>query len=652
MENYQILLCILFGVCVAAVVYLIYKVSQSIRNKNQFSVLLLVSLLLGLSACATDDNAIYGSDDPGTSQPQEPDYASVATDLPVFVSASIDSEVSSALNTFLTNIVPIDEAEVAIVKDGDIGTYEGKLLDLYNRGGLIVVAQPQTTRYQEFAAKYDLPNVLPLGASQDVLLYVTNNNHEHYVLYAADGFDGETYYKSRIYDMFRWLKDVRSQKAKTRASTQFVTQFNPTVLVTKCESITHNYSMSLRNKVLDIKGASADSLNTNGSIDVTYTIYAAYMFEASKQPGDYYIVEREVTAHNADIWKPYVSKHAAYRSEIGGYFMTGLEVNSSLVDATVFTVTENDTPDKVTKKRGIMADMLRELAQTRKVNSQLCIPDIGFCSTPQPETSIGATTYTSGYNVSLSGSLSVGKSLGSLGFSAGYNSSQSRSVKDISIELVTDATSRSVTHNYKVNNIGKGWMYETIEAQTKKVPAVARTDFAASSAWCWKIPTAANVVYDSATRSFQLLTFIDFKYGCFAHTTGLEIYDGTRHYEYGLWSISEVTPPGRDPFGVLAMKNSLEDPIGNIRIYLTNNTEGRDTVQLSNSYMSTEIAKCALLEGSYTLEYDHLDKSDNHRIAQYRIDGIDIIKGADEESSTKEISTANGKFVKEYPKEQ
>ena len=100
------------------------------------------------------------------------------------------------------------------------------------------------------------------------------------------------------------------------------------------------------------------------------------------------------------------------------------------------------------------------------------------------------------------------------------------------------------------------------------------------------------------------------------------------------------------------MKNSLEDPIGNIRIYLTNNTEGRDTVQLSNSYMTTEIAKCALLEGSYTLEYDHLDKSDNHRIAQYRIDGIDIIKGADEESSTKEISTANGKFVKEYPKEQ
>ena len=63
MENYQILLCILFGVCVAAIVYLIYKVSQSIRNKNQFSVLLLVSLLLGLSACATDDNAIYGSDE-------------------------------------------------------------------------------------------------------------------------------------------------------------------------------------------------------------------------------------------------------------------------------------------------------------------------------------------------------------------------------------------------------------------------------------------------------------------------------------------------------------------------------------------------------------------------------------------------------------
>ena len=69
MEHYQILLCILFGVCIAAVVYLIFKVNQSIRNKNHLSVVLLVSLLLGLSACATDDNAIYGSDDSGISQP-------------------------------------------------------------------------------------------------------------------------------------------------------------------------------------------------------------------------------------------------------------------------------------------------------------------------------------------------------------------------------------------------------------------------------------------------------------------------------------------------------------------------------------------------------------------------------------------------------
>lgn len=95
MENYQILLCILFGVCVAAVVYLIYKVSQSIRNKNQFSVLLLVSLLLGLSACTADDNPVSGSNESDINTSQEPDYASVVTDMPVFVSASIDSEVSS-----------------------------------------------------------------------------------------------------------------------------------------------------------------------------------------------------------------------------------------------------------------------------------------------------------------------------------------------------------------------------------------------------------------------------------------------------------------------------------------------------------------------------------------------------------------------------
>ena len=72
----------------------------------------------------------------------------------------------------------LDEAEIAVVRDEDVGTYEGRLLDFYNRGGLLVVAEPISTRYREFAEKYGIPDLMPFDASQDVLLYVTCNRRE------------------------------------------------------------------------------------------------------------------------------------------------------------------------------------------------------------------------------------------------------------------------------------------------------------------------------------------------------------------------------------------------------------------------------------------------------------------------------------------
>ena len=146
--------------------------------------LLFPIILFGLAACKNDDNLVNnpeGDDEPEVIMQEEPDYSSVIIDAPVFISSSIKAEVREGLHAFLNNVTTLEEAEVAMVKDEDIGTYDGELLALYQRGGFIVVAQPDGDRYREFAAKYDLPNVLPFSASQDVLLYATSNRREHYV---------------------------------------------------------------------------------------------------------------------------------------------------------------------------------------------------------------------------------------------------------------------------------------------------------------------------------------------------------------------------------------------------------------------------------------------------------------------------------------
>ena len=153
----------------------------------------MLSLLLGFSACSDNDNPVSNEseDNPIINRAPEPNYSEVVCDAPVFVTSSLRPEVSSALSTFLTNISSLDNAEIAIVKNEDIGTYEGKLFDFYNRGGLLVVPDPSAERYSEFAEKYGIPDLLPFDASQDVLLYLTCNLRNHYVLYGTNPFDVE-----------------------------------------------------------------------------------------------------------------------------------------------------------------------------------------------------------------------------------------------------------------------------------------------------------------------------------------------------------------------------------------------------------------------------------------------------------------------------
>ena len=112
--------------------------------KPILSLLIMIFALCGLSACHDDDPVLepeqQEEDFAEVFSPAEPDYASVAINAPVFISSSIKAEVKEGLQTFLTNITSLEDAEVAVVKDEDIGSYEGRLLELYQRGGFIIVA--------------------------------------------------------------------------------------------------------------------------------------------------------------------------------------------------------------------------------------------------------------------------------------------------------------------------------------------------------------------------------------------------------------------------------------------------------------------------------------------------------------------------------
>ena len=645
-----------------------------ITMKTKLSLLVLAFTLCGLSACHDDDPALepeqQEEDFAEVFSPAEPDYAFVAIDAPVFISSSIKAEVKDALQSFLTNITSLEEAEVAVVRDEDIGTYNGELLDLYQRGGFIIVAQPDGDRYREFAANYNLPNAIPFGASQDVLLYATSNQREHYVLYSTNPFNtdeiedpvilsmleknAESYYKRRIFELCRWLKEQRQSQADTRSDITYVSQFDPKVLITKCDLINHDFSIPMNHVVADFTGGSPDVVDVTGSVVVKYTIYSAYVFEGAKQPGDYYIVKADLLVRNGSMYDTFSKRHGLVLHSGAGYFMKKFELVSSLIDPSDYLPVAGDDSETVMRKKEGLKQLIMQMAIDQRINQGLVVPGVYFFSTPSPTTTIGATSYTSGINVGISGSLSAGpKSIGgNLGFSANYESSESKTISDLSIKVDTEANSQEVKNTYMVENFGTFWKADGAKEIEKCIPLIARSDFNAASTWCWVVPAGSAGVEDSSDVSFHLLTYFDYHYEYFVDSSSQFNMDGFhKKFNNASYAASEVPHASREPFGVIALKNNETMAIYDISVWVQDEHvgEGDPLVIVDSGYEPGEEALCALPVGTYyiefTMKYKQPDDPTHMVTSRWKLGNIKVKSDSDQDKATTKISSANFELI-------
>ena len=614
---------------------------------------LLLSVIFGLTACSVDDTSITPSDNPDDISWEKPDYTSVKCDDPVFISDGIKPEVRSALDTYLTNITSLDEAMVAVVKPEDIGTYEGKLKAFYDRGGLVVVAHPTGKYFAEFSEKYGIFDVMPFDASKPILLFATDNTGMSVTLYDCPPFDGtysnpddaedgpvteeevmlpqpvdETaHYRDIIFNFFRRIKQNREQRAAvTRGDTQFVTQFDPKVLITEFTTHSHIFVVPMEHKVYQIHGCSGDYLNVKGSFEVIYSIKPCYLFENNgDNAGDYYIVKADVIARNGQVYKPYYTWHG-WRNTLGvvsvaGYYMKNLQLSSTLMSNAQKPVT---------------------------------LSDISFAAQPSPVTTINSSTYTSGIDLGLQGALSVGTKTGlggSMGFSASYNKSSTINITDLDIEKNTDDQSRQVSYKYVVNNItlDRFDMVKNIfttmsnddiveKFYPTQIPAIARSDFDATSWWCWYVPANTNGVKDKASTQFTIKADLKLTHDSYAYWNTIASSHRSFNYDNNSFTFN-IPAPNRQPFGILALANNHNKVVSNIKIYSQENVADKDTLCLSRGYLKGQEAKCALPEGTYIVDYDLKNGDDNTIDSRWRIKNVIITKGVTEEASTAYIST-------------
>lgn len=629
--------------------------------------ILLLSALVGLTACTNDSNPVVNPEDTDESEvfmQDEPDYSSVVIDAPVFISASIKAEVREGLLAFLTNITSLDDAEVAVVRDEDIGTYDGELLALYQRGGFIIVAQPDGDRYREFAAKYDLPNALPFNASQEVLLYATSKKREHYVLYATNPFDPEkiedplvlsmleqnaqSYYKRRIFEMCRWLKEQRTGRARTRAAVQ-LNQFKSDIFIDESDVINLDFSVPMKNVVADRKTSKADWIDANGNVVVKYSVYSAYVFEGNKQPGDYYIVRTDLLVRNGSVFSSFKKKHGLVTHWGAGYYMKQFDLSSAMVDPSEYTFKADDDRETKEWKYRNLQEIANYMMVTGKVHKDVMVPGISFYSSPSPGTTIGCTSYTSGINIGLNGSLSAGTvSSAGLAFSASHSKSETVNISDITIEVNTEAESQAVTNSYITKPIGSFTFPDGHDEKdvVNLIPLVARSDFNAQSVWCWAVPVS-EAVRDSSDASFMLATCFDYEYASYVHSSDDLFYPDGYHKSFHAknYSYAQIPHPSRVPFGVIALKNNETLAIYNIRIWAQDDKAGQgDPLYVVESgYQPGEEALCAVPVGTYYIEfsmkYKQQDKPTNIVESRWKIENVEVKKAIDQESATTKISS-------------
>lgn len=402
----------------------------------------------------------------------------------------------------------------------------------------------------------------------------------------------------------------------------------------------------MSNVVADRLTSPADWITVTGSVDVRYTVYSAYVFEGNSQPGDYYIVKMNLTVRNGSSFTSFTKKHGGVYHYGAGYYMKQFDLTSAMVDPSEYIVKPDDDQETIAWKKTKLKDIAQYIISKREIPSVLMVPGIYFLSDPSPGTTIGSTSYTSGIDIGLNGSLSAGTwNMGaSLGFSANYSHSESVTISDITIQVNTQGDSKAVKNTYITRPIGSFTVSAGHDENdvVNLIPLVARSDFNAQSVWCWTVP-AGVAVGDGSHANFMLATCFDYEYASFVHSTDTYLYDGGYHYSFhaGNYSYAQLPYPNREPFGVIALKNNESLPIYNISIWSQDEHAGQgDPLYVIDSgYQPGEEAMCAVPVGTYYIEFSMKYKQpDDPTImveSRWKIENVKVQKATDQNNTTR-----------------
>lgn len=540
-------------------------------------------MALAFSSCAKDTGD--GDNFPDEDELTGPIVASdEKIDLPAAIVGRMPGYLKSALDIRFTHVTGqiSDDLGVAVVAGDQIVANTDKLVGFYRAGGTIVVVNPDD---EQLEAWCDQNNVGYAGDAG------CDNGQDHHLLYAFNKYGNYYFLDDFIHDddegncnivldkFVGWVNEYAAsgntqQPAASAPTTRAGSDYDIKKLFAP-QTVTHTYQMCLNDKTLaHVVASKADKLTRSGTIDVAYSIYPLYSFrENGSSAGDYYIVEGTFTVHNNQMYNgSWTKKHGGVKARLCGFYLKKFEVANTLCET-------NGT----------------------------AVPGVKFPSqgTPVPETTIGATSYSSGFQWSIGGAVSGGM-LGSdpqfsvtLNGSVGWNNSETRTVSDLTINK--DSPDGKVGYVFDINNRP----HTSGGKKHTDVPSIASSDFTIHQSWIWYVPSTV----DSDTKEFAMSVWVKPTYEAY------HWYSSAADFSTSSWddAVPEagrkfqvaLLKPNRIPKGTFELRSTGPEfkYMSEIKIWKESSSTSKDPdYTVAGSYYNGEKASAELPVGRYKVQ--------------------------------------------------
>lgn len=626
----------------------------------RFLFFLLVGIFGVVLVGCKDDEPGQGG---GGETPETPEEVrkEVSANVAYLSQITSSTEYGEAIMEAFTKVSSLENSQIALITGADLENIsKGSLLEFYNRGGLVVVINPDNKTDNFLVEELD-GSYSPITDNIGAMLFAFNNRDQFFIILnnglesipqqeivpvdedvlnsligktdsdeslADDFHEGKQeehvhddyHYYLKLEDFIDWINenyDTNGIKARKRFATRAGSSYNPSVDISRNYfEISYTMPVKLHNKIDQAALSSPDRLDYDTNITYNAQIYPVYLHSVETQnsaSGDYYIVEGTITAHNGDVWHPKQCQHGGTNNRVIGYFMKDLQYKVELVDS--------------------------------KGNP---LKGINFYKEPIPTTTVQSTSYSSGFTADFNMALSTKFQKGGspeIGLDAGFNLSWSTTVSqtldDVLTQRYTDSN-KGVKYLYTVCNINsdRNW-----GDWNKKYPLLSRSDFSAPAAWIWKVPNGTNGIKENSNTSFSLKLTIAATYGTYNWWRGAS-WDSKKSFTVdNKGQVFPIAAPSRESFGVVALQNAGSLTVGNMVVY----NSKKEEVSIQGSINKSQVAKKKLKAGKYTLEYDLINPDiENKLISRWKVENISIEMGDDEESSTTTVSTVNATKIKDY----